>query len=54
MHGGMQLEDHKAESLTRGLQQASLPPQLLIPIKQHIGSANKVLVNPGDRVLRGQ
>jgi electron transport complex protein RnfC len=54
MHGGIRLEDHKTESLTRGLQQASLPPQLLIPIKQHIGSANKALVNPGDRVLRGQ
>jgi len=54
MHGGMRLEDHKAESLTRGLQQASLPPQLYLPLKQHIGETNKPLVRPGDRVLRGQ
>ena len=54
MHGGMQLEDHKVESLTQGLQQASLPPQLLLPLKQHIGETNKALVRPGDRVLRGQ
>jgi electron transport complex protein RnfC len=54
MHGGMHLEDHKAESLSRGLQQASLPAQLLLPLKQHIGSANRPLVNPGQRVLRGQ
>jgi len=54
MHGGMRLEGHKAESLTRGLQQATLPPQLFLPLKQHIGETNKPLVNPGDRVLGGQ
>jgi electron transport complex protein RnfC len=54
MHGGMQLEDHKAESLTRGLQQASLPEQLILPLKQHIGDTNKPLIDPGERVLRGQ
>ncbi|MCZ6668101.1 MAG: electron transport complex subunit RsxC [Gammaproteobacteria bacterium] len=54
MHGGLQLEDHKTGSLTQGLQQASLPPQLLLPLKQHIGVTNKALVRPGDRVLRGQ
>ncbi len=54
MHGGMHLEGHKVESLTRGLQQASLPPQLFLPLKQHIGESNKPLVHPGDRVLGGQ
>ena len=54
MHGGLHLEDHKAGSLTRGLQQASLPPQLLLPLKQHIGEPNKPLVRAGDRVLCGQ
>lgn len=53
-HGGMHLEDHKAESLSRGLQQASLPEQLLLPLKQHIGDTNKPLVSIGDRVLRNQ
>lgn len=53
-HGGMHTEDHKAESLIPGLQQATLPAQLILPLKQHIGDSNKPLVNIGDRVLRGQ
>lgn len=53
-HGGMLLEDHKAESLARGLQQASLPGQLFLPLNQHIGEVNAPLVKPGEPVLRGQ
>ena len=54
MYGGMILEDHKTESMARGLQQASLPKRLYLPLKQHIGETNKTLVIPGERVLRGQ
>jgi electron transport complex protein RnfC len=53
-NGGIHLDDHKAESLTQPLQIASLPDQLILPLKQHIGESNKPLVNVGDRVLRGQ
>ena len=53
-HGGMHLQDHKAESLVQGLQQASLPEQLFLPLKQHIGDSNKALVNVGDQVFKGQ
>lgn len=53
-NGGIHLDDHKAESLTQPLQLASLPDQLILPLKQHIGEPNKPLVNVGDRVLRGQ
>ena len=52
-HGGMKLQGHKSESLVQGLQQASLPPQLFLPLKQHIGEYNKPLVEIGDRVLKG-
>jgi len=52
-HGGMKLQGHKSESLVTDLQQASLPPQLLLPLKQHIGEYNKPLVDVGDRVLKG-
>jgi electron transport complex protein RnfC len=52
--GGIKLEGHKSESLVQGLQQASLPPQLILPLKQHIGEHNKPLVDVGDRVLQGQ
>jgi electron transport complex protein RnfC len=53
-HGGLRLEGHKSESLQRGLQQASLPPRLILPLQQHIGERNKPLVAVGDRVLKGQ
>lgn len=53
-HGGMRLEQHKVESLTHGLQQASIPAQLLLPLRQHIGDYNKPLVEIGERVLKGQ
>jgi len=52
-HGGMHLDGHKDESLTRDLQQASLPERLLLPLKQHIGEYNKPLVEVGNRVLKG-
>jgi len=51
--GGIKLTGHKSESLAQGLQQASLPPQLFLPLKQHIGEYNKPLVDVGDRVLQG-
>ena len=54
MHGGLVLEDHKSKSLSSGLQQASLPERLYLPLKQHIGETNRALVNPAERVLRGQ
>ena len=53
-HGGMQLDGHKQESLQRALQQASLPRQLIMPLKQHIGEYNKAVVEIGQRVLTGQ
>jgi electron transport complex protein RnfC len=54
MRGGLQLEGQKTESTRQALQQATLPEQLILPLKQHIGETNKALVSPGDRVLRGQ
>ena len=53
-HGGMRLEGHKTESLTREIQLASLPDQLFLPLKQHIGDSNKPQVSIGDRVLKDQ
>jgi len=52
-HGGLKLDGHKSESLARGLQQASLPARLYLPLRQHIGEYNKPLVDVGDRVLKG-
>ncbi len=52
-HGGLHLDGHKAESLTRGLQQATMPERLFLPLRQHIGDHNKPLVEVGNRVLKG-
>jgi len=52
-HGGLKLDGHKSESLARDLRQASLPPRLYLPLKQHIGEYNRPLVEVGDRVLKG-
>lgn len=52
-HGGLHLDGHKAESLTHGLRQASLPGQLILPLRQHIGDSNKPVVEVGNRVLKG-
>ena len=52
-HGGLRLDAHKRESLGRGLQQASLPERLYLPLRQHIGEYNKPLVDVGNRVLKG-
>ena len=53
-HGGLRLDGHKAESLQRGLLQATLPERLFLPLRQHIGDHNKCRVEIGDRVLKGQ
>jgi len=53
-HGGLRLEGHKQESLARGLERATLPAQLVLPLRQHIGDYNKPRVEIGARVLKGQ
>jgi electron transport complex protein RnfC len=53
-HGGLQLEGHKAESVSQPLRQASLPARLVLPLRQHIGDYNKPLVEVGKRVLKGE
>ncbi len=53
-HGGLKLVEHKAASTRNPPQQASLPKQLILPLKQHMGAHNQPLVKPGDRVLAGQ
>lgn len=53
-HGGLHLPDHKAESLQRPLQTATLADELVLPLRQHIGETNRPLVKVGDTVKRGQ
>ena len=53
-HGGIHPDEHKIESSEVPLAEAALPPLLVLPLKQHIGSSAEVMVRPGDRVLTGQ
>jgi electron transport complex protein RnfC len=53
-HGGVHPPEHKEESNGLPIAQAPLPARLVIPLRQHIGNPAKPVVQPGDRVLKGQ
>jgi electron transport complex protein RnfC len=53
-HGGLVLLGHREAVVSRPVQAAGIPPQLVLPLKQHIGEAAESLVGPGDRVFKGQ
>ncbi|KMT64956.1 electron transport complex subunit RsxC [Catenovulum maritimum] len=52
--GGVFPPERKSMSLQTGIQVSTLPDLFYIPIKQHIGKTDKILVKPGDTVLKGQ
>lgn len=52
--GGLHLDYRKDLSTGQPIARAQLPPQLLIPLSQHIGGAAKACVKVGDQVRRGQ
>ena len=53
-HGGVHPPEQKWLSNDKPIRPLELPDTLVIPLQQHIGSAAKVIVNVGDRVLKGQ
>ncbi len=53
-HGGLHPDEHKAESNSNGILTLTLPKQIILPLKQHIGANNKILVNVDDSVKKGQ
>ncbi len=52
--GGLQLDDHKNESLQSPIAQLPIPVHLQVPLRQHIGGVNEPLVRVGQRVLKGE
>ena len=52
--GGVHPPEHKAESNQRPVHAAPLPKKLVIPLRQHIGTPAKPVVEVGERVLKGQ
>ncbi|MGF1708851.1 electron transport complex subunit RsxC [Enterovibrio baiacu] len=53
-HGGIHPPENKRQSSEQSIIPIAIPNEIVLPLKQHIGSAGQVLVNVGDRVLKGQ
>ena len=53
-HGGLHLDDHKAESTGEPIGSVPLARRLILPLQQHIGAAAEPLVAVGETVLKGQ
>ncbi|MEN0038834.1 MAG: electron transport complex subunit RsxC [Cellvibrio sp.] len=52
--GGIHPPERKAQSLQLPLGELPLPPVLVIPLNQHMGTPAQAVVQVGDRVLAGQ
>jgi len=52
--GGVHPTENKSQSTSLAIAAVNLPSHLVIPVKQHIGGAGKIIVEIGDRVLKGQ
>lgn len=52
--GGIHPPEHKSQSLQMPLGSLPLPPVLVIPLNQHIGTPAQPVVQVGERVLAGQ
>jgi electron transport complex protein RnfC len=53
-HGGVHPPENKRLSLHEPIRQAGVPPQLVIPLSQHIGAPAEPNVTIGQPVLKGQ
>ncbi|HWV16160.1 MAG TPA: electron transport complex subunit RsxC [Cellvibrio sp.] len=54
MPGGIHPPEHKQQSMQLPLGTVPIPPQLFIPLNQHIGAPAKAIVTVGEQVLAGQ
>lgn len=52
--GGIHPAENKHQSTGRPIRKAAIPDRLVLPLQQHIGLPAEALVQPGDRVLKGQ
>ena len=53
-NGGVHPPEHKSESNARPIHPPPLPRHLVIPLRQHMGTPAKPIVEVGERVLKGQ
>jgi len=52
--GGVHPAENKAQSVSESLSRASIPQQIILPVKQHIGKPGTITVEVGEKVLKGQ
>ncbi len=52
--GGIHPAENKQQSTGRPIRKVALPNRLVLPLQQHIGMPAEPLVEPGERVLKGQ
>jgi len=53
-HGGLHLDDHKAESCQKPIRELPLPDRLMLPLHQHIGRNAEPVVRLNEMVRKGQ
>jgi len=53
-HGGVHPPENKHQSVRSPIADAGIPPQLVLPLTQHIGAPAHPVVAVGQRVLKGQ
>lgn len=53
-HGGIHPQENKHQSLQTPIRDAGIPPELVLPLGQHIGAPASPIVEVGHRVLKGQ
>jgi len=52
--GGLHLPGHKEISTRQAIGKNFIPSKLILPLQQHIGEPSEVIIETGDRVLKGQ
>ncbi|NIY82252.1 electron transport complex subunit RsxC [Vibrio hepatarius] len=52
--GGVHPPENKQQSVSTAIARASIPSEIVLPVKQHIGKPGAIIVNVGDQVLKGQ
>ncbi|MEE4190815.1 MAG: electron transport complex subunit RsxC [Halieaceae bacterium] len=53
-HGGVHPPENKHQSLGRPIRSAGIPPELTLPLNQHIGAPAEPIVTVGQKVLKGE
>jgi len=53
-HGGIHPPEQKFLTTDKPIKKSHLPAELIIPVQQHIGMPGDLIVNVGDKVLKGQ